>query len=489
MPKALIGLDLGTTACKGALLDLELNLLMSAEQSYPLMTLSAEEIEQDANHWWEVSKAVLQRLVSGSGIDPADVLAVSISAQGLSFVPVDRRGDPIRNAFNWLDTRAGRQRAEILGEFDERTLFSITGKRASTAYALPKLLWLKQEEPEIYSRCHKILMAMDFIVARLCGRFVTDHTMAGGTLYYDIHQRSWSRTILERFQLDQDKLPGIEWSGTAAGTLRKEVAEELGLTDRVLVCVGGQDQKVAAMGAGIDLERTTISLGTAMAITQKCLQPVTDQQMRIPCFTDLLNGRWVLEGSGIGTSCLDWLRATFFENLSYDELNAMVSAEDGKRNGVFLFPFFMGPDTLHPVQGIQGFLYGLNFSTTRNQIVKSAFEGLAYQIRENIAVMEDISKPVRELRVFGGGSKSKVWNQLIADVTAKPVVSLFTSETGCVGAGILAGLGAGAYSSAEQAFRHLRIQTVYEPRATVAEQYAEQYREYLRIQHRMIQSR
>ena len=485
MPKALIGLDLGTTACKGALVDLRLNLLMSAEQPYPLITLSAEKIEQDANRWWEAAKGVIQRLVSESAINPADVLAVSISAQGLSFVPVDRQGDPIRNAFNWLDTRATRQRAEILEEFDEKTLFAITGKRASAAYVLPKLLWLKQEEPEIYSRCYKILMAMDFIIAKLCGRFITDHTMAGGTLYYDIHQRNWSKPILERFDLDRGKLPEIEWSGAAAGTLRKKVAEELGLTNQLIVYVGGQDQKVAALGAGIDLDRTTISLGTAVAITQKCTQPVIDEQMRIPCFTDLLNGRWVLEGSGIGTSSLDWLRTTFFAHLSYEELNAMVFAEHGKRNGVFLYPFFTGPDTLHPVQGIQGFLYGLNFSVTNNQIVKSVFEGVAYQICENISVIEEISKPVQELRVFGGGSKSDVWNQVIADVTAKPVVSLFTSEAGCLGAAILAGLGVGTYSYADQAFAYIRIQKVYEPRAAIVAQYAEQYQDYLRIQRRM----
>jgi len=207
--------------------------------------------------------------------------------------------------------------------------------------------------------------------------------------------------------------------------------------------------------------------------------------MRIPCFTDLLSGRWVLEASGNGTSGLDWLRSILFPHLSYAQLDAMVAAEYGKRNGVFLYPFFTGPDTLHPVQGIQGFLYGLNFSVTDNQIVKSVFEGVAYQLRENISVIEEISKPVRELRVFGGGSKSDIWNQLIADVTAKPVASLSTSEAGTVGAAILAGLGAGVYSTPEQAFEHLRIRRVFEPGAPSVEQYLEQYQEYLRIERRM----
>jgi xylulokinase len=486
MQSVLIGLDVGTTVCKSVLFDEALHIIGSAEQEIPLITISGSEIEQDANLWWEVTKNLVKKSLKKAGIQPGLVKGMSISAQGISFVPVDRACTPLRNALSWLDTRAKEQRNRLLQVFDEKSLFSITGKRVSEAYVLSKLLWVKEWEPRLYARTYKFVMALDFVIAKLCGEFVTDHTMASGTLFYDITEQTWSSKILESFDLDADKLPEIVWSGTPVGTLTPVVAEELGLRPDVVVAVGGQDQKVAALGAGIDVDRTTVSLGTAMAITQKCERPVIDEYMRIPCFTDLLKHHWVIEGSSIGCSVLDWLKHTFFPQKSYAELNQMAMQADTKNHRIFLYPYFAGASSLHYNQDIRGFLYGLGLNTKADQIVRSVFEGIAYQIKENIDVVEEMYKPVQELRVFGGGSKSEIWCQIIADITSTPVAALYTPEAASVGAAILAGLGAGVFSSPQEAFESIIVKNVFEPQKDAVENYKNQYQHYLAIQKKVM---
>jgi len=485
MESVLIGLDLGTTVCKSVLFDETLHILGNAEQEIPLITISGSEIEQDANLWWDVTKSIIQESLKKAGIRPSLVKGISISAQGISFVPVDKNCIPLRNALSWLDTRAKEQRTRLLQTFDEKTFFSITGKSVSEAYVLAKLLWVKEQEPRIYDNTHKFVMALDFVIAKLCGEFVTDHTMASGTLFYDITEQKWSSKILESFGLDRDKLPGIAWSGTPVGTVKKEISEELGLPPDVVIAVGGQDQKVAALGAGIDVNKTTVSLGTAMAITQKCEMPVIDERMRIPCFTDLLRNYWVIEGSTIGCSVLDWLKKTFFSEKSYAELNQMAMQAETKKNRIFLYPYFAGAGTLHYNQEIRGFFYGLDLNTSANQIVRSVFEGIAYQIKENIDVVEEIYKPVQELRIFGGGSKSEVWCQIIADITDKPVAALYSSEAASIGAAILAGLGAGVFKTPQEAFEQINVKKIFRPQKDAVGRYKEQYQEYLTIQQKI----
>jgi xylulokinase len=201
--------------------------------------------------------------------------------------------------------------------------------------------------------------------------------------------------------------------------------------------------------------------------------------MRIRCFSDLLQDRWVLEGSGTGTSSLDWLKNTLFPTKSYEELNRMAQVVGSKP--LYFFPFFTGAGAPHFQKGIRGFLYGLDYSVTAGHLARSVFEGTGYRIREITELMEQINNPIQELRLFGGGSKSRLWAQIIADITAKPVATLFTPEAGCLGAAILAGIGCGIYRSPEQALSNLRIARVFEPQATSVVRYNERYKEYREI--------
>jgi xylulokinase len=463
-PGVLIGVDLGTTVSRAIVFGQDLRLLAAASRPLALSTLSGVEIEQDAEGWWQSVVLVAGEALRRSGCDARQVRGLGISSQGISFVPVDLRGTPLRPAFSWLDCRATAQRRRVQEALGDWGIFSITGKRCSEAYVLPKLLWLREHEPQAWKRMRRILMPLDFLLFRLTGQYMTDHTMASGTMMYDVTVRKWSDHILGTFDLDPAVLPEIRQGRESAGVLQREAAQALGLPAGIPVAVGGQDQKVAALGAGIDVDRCTISLGTAMAITRKSDGPVIDAGMRIPCFADLLPGRWVIEGSAVCCSILDWAKRSFFPDTGWDELNRLVEQAAGLSNQPLMLPFFSGAAAPFFDPAARGTISGLDLSTTPAQIIRSVYEGIAYLIRANIEVMEGISRPVGELRIFGGGSKSDPWCRIIADTVRRPVSALATSECASVGAAILAGMVAGVFSDPEDAYRHLSVRTSYDPR-------------------------
>lgn len=487
MEAVLIGLDLGTTGCKSAVFDENLEMLGEAYIEYPLIRISPTEIEQDANLWWDLAKQAIKLSVQNSKINPNRVKGIGVSSQGIAFVPVDRNFNPIRNAISWLDSRSTSQKDSILGRFDETEIFSITGKRASESYVLPKLLWLRENEKDLYNRTHKFLMAVDYITARLCGECFTDHSMASGTLLYDVSKQAWSPLLLEEYKIDEAKLPEIKWSGSPMGYLSKAVAEELGLPGEVVVALGGQDQKCAALGAGIGEMISTVSLGTASAIEQKCHKPVIDSKMRVPCFSYLFKNEWVIEGcvSTAGAS-MRWLKETLFSDKSYKDLDRLALQCKGEANGVFFFPHLAGSGSPYWKSSTQGAFYGITLSTDVNQIVKSVFEGVAYQIKANIEAMQELYQPVSEIRLFGGGAKSDIWCRILSDITEKPIKTLSTCETANVGAAIIAGLGCGIFKDQSTVTGKVGTAKVFEPVPKSVCTYREKYEEYLDIQDKFV---
>lgn len=483
MKHCLLGIDLGTTGCKSMIFDENLSILGNAYIEYPLINISANKIEQDAEEWWELTKKVIKKSLKQAGIKPELVKGISVSSQGIAFVPVDRDSNPLRNAFSWLDTRAKKQTTRILNLLDEDDVFNITGKRINASYVLPKLLWLKEHEPEVYKNTHKFLMGHDYIIARLCGQFVTDHTMASGTLIYDIKNQDWSREIVQKFDLDINKLPEIKWSGTPIGRITDKVARELDLSKETIVAVGGQDQKCAALGAGIKLGVATVSLGTASAIETKWDKPVIDKRKRIPCFTDLIRGKWITEGViGAAGASLRWLKETLFSDNSYKQLDDLVKKHENEKNELFFYPHLGGASSPYWFEDAKGLFYGITLSTGTSEIVRSVFEGIAFQIKSNLDVMEELTGNVEELRVFGGGSKSDIWCQIISDITNKKVVTLYTSETANLGVAILAGVGAGVFKDTKDNSILPVIDKEYYPKDGKVNMYQKQYKEYLELQ-------
>ena len=245
-----LAIDFGTSGCRSAIYNEKLEMLHVAIAEYPLIVLSEKEIEQDADLWWQRALETMEKALTEGPVPANQIQAISISSQGIATVPIDEDGNTLDNAISWLDGRAEEEVAMLEARYGSEALYQRTGKRLSPPYTLSKLIWFRDHRKEIYDKAWKILLPMDFIQFKLSGKCVTDHTMAGGTMYYDIAAQKWDDGILEDNGLLKEKLSEIAWAGEVIGKILPEVADKLGLSRDVLIVNGAQDQKCAALGAG-----------------------------------------------------------------------------------------------------------------------------------------------------------------------------------------------------------------------------------------------
>lgn len=432
-----LAIDFGTSGCRSAIYDEKLQMLHAAIAEYPLIVLSEKEIEQDADLWWQRALETMEKALTQGPVAPSQIQAISISSQGIATVPIDENGKTLDNAISWLDVRAEEEVAMLEARYGSEALYARTGKRLSPPYTLSKLIWFKNHRKEIYDKAWKILLPMDFIQYRLSGKCVTDHTMAGGTMFYDIAAQKWDKALLEENGLDMGKLPDIAWAGEVIGKILPEVADNLGLSRDVLIVNGAQDQKCAALGAGAAQDVAAISLGTASAIAQLSHVPVQDPQMRIPFFSYVRENVWDMEGViSTAGSAYSWFCKEFGGGRSFNELNAL--AEQVKLpNAAMFYPYLAGACAPHWGDHTGCFM-GLSLNTGLGHAARAVMEGVAYCIRSNLEVMALSCGKAKQLRLYGGGSKSDLWCQIIADVTGIPVVRLSSSETALAGAAKLA---------------------------------------------------
>jgi xylulokinase len=442
----LLGIDLGTTGIKAAICSPDGGLLGESYLEYPLIRPAPGVVEQDADLWWALAQEAIRQALRAAQVSGNTVRALSVSSQGISFVPVDRAGRTLGKSINWLDTRATAEAETVRRRYSEADLFNLTGKRASPAYVLPKLLWLRDHDPGVYRRTHKFLMGHDFLLFKLTGEYVTDHSMAGGTLLYDITKLAWSEELADTFQIATHQLPAVEWSGTPLGTVKPGVAQELGLSKGAIVAVGGQDQKCAALGANIRPGVATVSLGTASAISCLTGQPLLDPARRIPTFPFVVRGYWDLEGVvGTAGGAFRWLRETLFPSTAYDTLDCMAAGSPPGANGVCFYPHLSGATSPHWQADVWGAFGGLSLAASAGDMVRCVLEGVAFQIRENLEVMEGMGIPIDDLILFGGGAQSPLWSQMISDITGKPASATEMVDVANWGACVLAGVAAGIF--------------------------------------------
>lgn len=473
-----LAIDLGTTGCRSILFDQSLRQLAVAYEEYGLITPKEKWTEQDAESWWSLTKRTARNAIAKAGIDGKMIRGISISSQGITVVPVDRGRKPLCNALSWLDVRAEAQTEQILEDFGKEAMFLHTGKPVDPCYTLPKMMWLKEEMPEIYEKTWKFLMPMDFLIGKLTGNCVTDHSMASGTLFYDIKNLCWSKKVLDHYGIPEEKLPALRWSGEPAGTVLPDVAKELGISEECVVAVGAQDQKCAALGVGLDSDTMTISLGTAAAIEKRWNEAKTEENKGVGWCGYVVPGTWVTEGviNTAGT-CLRWVRDLLFKGEGYDVMNeeAMVARDRGC--SVMFYPYLNGPSSPDFYPESQGVFYGVNLATRRGDFALAVMEGIAFQIRILLEAMEAYGT-VHTLSLFGGGANSPLWCQIISDAAGMRIQVPETTEAAGAGAAMLAAMAAG------DALEPLKISHSYEP-SSLSKAYEVKYRTYRTIEKRL----
>ncbi len=446
-----LAIDLGTTGCRSILFDQQLNTVSTDYEEYALSTPQEKWVEQDAETWWELTLRTAKNAIRKAALRGDEIDSISISSQGITVVPVDRDVQPLCAAMTWLDTRAEEQAAQIRADFGDGWMGQTTGKPITAAYTLPKLLWLKQHRRSIYEQAYKFLLPMDYLIAKFTGRFVTDHSMASGTLLYDVKNACWHNGLLSRYGIDIDTLPTLARSGEAVGYVLPSVAAALGLRADCVIAVGAQDQKCAAYGVGLQDGVMTVSLGTAAAVTKRwdTYQPdLYGQGMSFCGYID--PDTFVSEGvvSTAGT-CLRWARDTLFPDTDYRVIDAEAAAAASRGSSLLFFPYLSGENG--------GTFHGITLATDRGEMALAVMKGVAYEIRSLLERMNAYGN-VHTVILFGGGAKGDLWPSILADVTGLTIHTPKTCEAAGAGAARLAAKAVGVTLSPLNATRVFKPQ-------------------------------
>ncbi|NVM36354.1 MAG: hypothetical protein HWN81_12220 [Candidatus Lokiarchaeota archaeon] len=456
-------LDLGTTGCRTFIFDLAGTIIASDYQEWQSFYPSPSFVEQDANTWWDSIKTTIEKAIKKSGIDKTEIVSLSVTNQRETIVPVDINGNPLHNALVWQDRRTIDQVEYIKTKIGINKIYETTGLTIDPYFSATKILWFKDEKPEIYQKTHKFLLVSDFIIHKLTGKFCTDFSNASRTMLFDINQLKYSEEIASELEIDLDKMPDALESGVDIGEI---VTEETLFDKKTLVVTGAGDQQSAALGVGVvspgEINCTT---GTGSFILAYLSQPKFDPEKRVLCSCHAVPGTWVQEASIFTTGAvLRWFRDQLGQaecmaaqegQDPYDLISAEAEKSSIGANGILLIPHFVGSGAPHWNPHAKGIIFGLALGHERKDLYRAVLEGVAYEIRKNIEVFKELGIEPKELLLTGGGSRSDFWNQIYADVLGITCVRNVIEESTSLGAAILAASGAGIFSDIAKAAESL----------------------------------
>ncbi len=456
-------LDLGTTGCRTFIFDLTGTIIASDYQEWQSFYPSPSFVEQDANIWWHSIKTTIDRAIKKSGIDKTDIVSLSVTNQRETIVPVDIDGNPLHNALVWQDRRTIDQVEFIKSKIGINKIYKTTGLTIDPYFSATKILWFKDEKPEIYQKTHKFLLVSDFIIHKLTGKFCTDFSNASRTMLFDINNLKYSEEIASEMEIDLDKMPDALESGVDIGEI---VSEETLFDKKTLVVTGAGDQQSAALGVGVvSPGKIKCTTGTGSFILAYLSQPKFDPEKRVLCSCHAVPGTWVQEASIFTTGAvLRWFRdqignaecvAAQEGQDPYDLITAEAEKSSIGANGLLLIPHFVGSGAPHWNPLARGIIFGLALGHERKDLYRAVLEGAAFEIRKNIEVFKELGIEPKELMLTGGGSRSDFWNQIYADVLGIICVRNVIEESTSLGAAILAASGAGIFPDIAKAAENL----------------------------------
>lgn len=461
MRELIIGLDLGTTALKIALFEKSGKILSVSTQEYPLLTPETDHVEVEPKTYWQSFKDGLDELRQKAQFDAEEIIALGFSAQGETLFFLDENGDPLRNAIVWMDNRAQDEAGELKKKFGDETCFKVTGQVSfEPCWPASKVLWVKNNEPEVFSRIDKVLLIEDYFIYKMTGRYVAEGSLLTSTTYWDINTKDYWPEMLEFIGLTRKQLPEIKESGEVVGTLKEAVAKELGLSTNTKICTGALDQAAGAIGVGNVKEGGfSENIGAALAICVPVTKPIFDPNRNMPLHYFIQKDMYMVHTFTTGGMTLKWFRDVFSQSEkaiaellgtdAYNLLSQEVATIPPGCEGLIMLPHLTGslaPDVNSKAKGVY---YGFTLKHNRAHFIRAIFEAIGYIIRRNIDALANMGITVTELRSLGGGSKSAVWNQIKADIIGKTLITVDCDESACLGAAILAGKAIGMFPDIE----------------------------------------
>ena len=413
-----IGIDLGTSAVKLILINSSAEILKTVSKEYPLSFPKPNWSEQEPDDWWRAVKEGLSELTAE--VDKSEVKGIGTGGQMHGLVMLDGNGNVLRPAILWNDTRTGRETEYLNTVIGEKKLQKLTGNIAFAGFTAPKILWVKENEPEIFEKCRKICLPKDYINFKLTGVFATDVSDASGTLYFDVEKRKWSAEMLEILGIDESYLPKVYESSEVIGK-----TDKLGLSCSVVA--GAGDNAAAAIGTDTVHEgQCNISLGTSGTVfipTEKYVKTI-NPALHSFCHA---NGKYHLMGCILSAaSCNKWLNEVVFET--------PYNVSSGKENSLYFLPYLSGERCPHNDGDVKGAFVGITHSTTRADMQRAVFEGVSFAIRDCIELCPD---EIKTATVCGGGTKNREWMQILADILGAEL-SVIQNEGPALGGALLA---------------------------------------------------
>ena len=483
-----IGLDIGTSGVKAVLVAPDGHILKSAVADYPLLTPKPGWTEQEPEAWWAGACEVLRELAAKA---PSPIAAIGLTGQMHGAVFLDGDGEVIRPALLWNDQRTADECVEIDNRVGDRRLREITGNPALTGFQAPKILWLRNHEPEAYARLRHVLLPKDFIRFRLTGGLATDASDAAGTLLLDLAKRDWSEEILDALDIRKDWLPNVHEGPEITGQVSPEGAEATGLAQGLPVAAGGGDNAAAAVGSGVVADGSGfVSLGTSGVVFVATDKPTLDPKGRLHAFCHAVPDRYHLMGVVLAAGgSLRWYR----DNLArlsadkgdgaYQEIFSRASEVGAGADDLFYLPYLAGERTPHMDPFARGAFAGLTLAHDDRHMARALIEGVSFALRDSLDLMRALGVSPDMLQAVGGGARSAIWRQWLAAILDTGLQRLQAEEGPAMGAALLAAVGAGVHDNVDAAVASaVRPKGLIErPDAELAGRYQDLHRKFKRL--------
>jgi len=454
----LLGIDVSTTGNKALLVSTDPaqagQVVGVAVTENPISTPRPLWSEQDPHDWWDGVQDAIRQVLAKTGVSGKQVAATGLTGQMHGLVLLDERGDVLRPAILWNDQRTGPQCTWITEKVGMDNLLAWTGSPALTGFTAPKVLWVRENEPQIYARAAHILLPKDYVRLKLTGEYATDMAGASGMSLLNLEKRDWSREMLDALDIPREWLPPTHEGPEITGTVSPEAAAATGLATGTPVVGGGGDQAAGAVGVGaVRAGVVGLVLGTSGVVFAPTDSPLIEEHGRLQAHCHAVPGRWHLMGVMLSAAgSLRWYRDTIAPGTSYDDLLLPAADEPIGSEGLVFLPYLTGERAPYPDPNARGAFVGLTVRHTIPHMTRSVLEGVAFGLRDSMELIKDAGLgQIEQVRVSGGGAQSALWRQILADVLDTELVTVNTTEGAAYGAALLAGVGVGTWATVEAA--------------------------------------
>lgn len=486
MGKLLLGIDIGTSACKVAVFDEDGRVLAQANRGYPVYYPKSGWAEQDPEEWWDAICDGIREVLAAEEVTAEEIAGIGVDGQSWSAIPVDREGRVLERTPIWMDTRAreicDRMRREAFAD----EIFETAGNEFLPSYTTPKMLWFKQERPEIFQRTWKFLQSNSYIVCRLTDQMSQEYSQGYGLHFFDMNHLTYCEELANRMGLTQEQVPPLSGCDEIVGGVTEKAAKITGLKAGTPVVAGGLDAACGTLGAGVYQVGQTQEQGGQAGGMSICTDRALSHRKLI-LGAHVVPGLWLLQGGTVGGGgALKWFRQELGKDMSFDELTAEAEKVPAGAEGVRFLPYMAGERSPIWNPDAKGVFYGLSYDRTRGHMIRAVLEGVAFSLEHNIRTAKEAGARVGAMNAMGGSANSYLWTQIKADVTGKTMQVPASDTATTLGAALLAGVGCGVYKNYEEAVnRTIRITRVQEPDEERHEIYAQCMEEYLRLSEKM----